>query len=268
MASAYAHITGIERRVSGLLSAGHCPVFDALARNPNGNIEEVYFKLVENRGILNELIAPRIAEHFKIPVAETYACGCPEQLLAEHMLSSRVDNDEYRRGVASVAASAVRYYGADALVKLERDLLEWKKLPQAAVFDELIMNTDRNFQNVLRLGSGNFILIDHEQALGGPENILNARAFQYPSDANYLASLVFNSGHEFTIKRMYSIAESFSDTADKLFIDEMDTLDLVAKLPSGSAEQLVVLIKQRAKRLVEFLGHHRAMNDMFALSSN
>jgi hypothetical protein len=53
-----------------------------------------------------------------------------------------------------------------AAVKTLMDtVLAWKRIKEAAAFDEWIHNRDRNLGNILYAGAGEFVLIDHGKAL-------------------------------------------------------------------------------------------------------
>lgn len=55
-----------------------------------------------------------------------------------------------------------------ALAAVRAELLASGETPHVVAFDDWIANTDRNLGNLLRLGKGRYLLIDHGHALGGP----------------------------------------------------------------------------------------------------
>ena len=269
MKAAYAHVTHIERRVSGAYSAGHCPVYEASARNPEGGLEGIYFKVVEGRGVLNELLVDEVARFLGVRVARTYACACPRSLLEKQNTPFLVKRDVWCRGIASVATPHARYNGNGIGVHLEKDLLNWPGLPRAAAFDELVLNDDRNYQNILRVAESDFVLIDHEQALGGTETQVDQDPFLCPATpgSNQLAGVVFGSQHNFTIKRAIAESYALADEIKKFVLDEPEKFDQVAGTEKGTASFLIELIQKRGESLPELLDRHKAANDLFALSS-
>jgi len=273
MTSVIAHITSIERRVSGLLSAGHWPVFEAVASNPNSKHESVYIKFAGYHGLYYELYASRLAKFLGISTAHTYLCACPGWLLEEHSLPFDISSEENKLGVASVDVNKIRFVGGGkALNKLEYDLLCWPELPMAAAFDELIVNDDRNYQNILRISDQKFKLIDHEQAFGNVRDLDKlVEAFSRRSNGNYLANLIFNSGHELTRRRLYACVEEISKKLQSLSVFDDAGLSYLEqnKLEDGYTLAMTQLIKARALKLQKFIFEHEELSQrLFKLSSN
>lgn len=273
MSSVFAYVTNIERRISGLHSAGHCPVFKAVASNPSRDHESVFVKFVDDNGLFNEIFASHLGKFLNMPTADTYLCACPTFLLEKEDLPFSISPEECKLGVASVDANKIRFTGGDkALVKLENDLLSWPDLPMAAVFDELIINDDRNYQNILRVSDQKFKLIDHEQAFGRVNQTSNLEdVFSMPSKGNYLASLILNSEYELAKRRLYKAAK---DIGEKIqLLTEISDPSLIYleknKLEDDYTDRMISLIKNRAQNLQELIHQHELSSaQLFSLSSN
>ncbi len=268
-----AYITTIERRVAGLLSAGHSPVFKAVARNQNGTDEPVFIKFIDDVGLFNEIFASELGNILRLPTVNSYLCACPSYLLKGEELPFSIPRNEFKLVVASVDANKIRFLGGNgALERLENDLLSWPDLPVAAAFDELIMNDDRNYQNILKISENRFSLIDHEQAFGRIESINKLeKIFLRSSQGNFLASLIFKSGYDLPKRKIYNVVNELSEKVQSITgIVNSDLIYLEKnKLEDGYTSSLIRSIKLRAQNLQELIHQHQLSSErLFALSSN
>jgi len=121
-----------------------------------------------NRGIVNEITGWLISKALKIPQPErAYLVQVP---MAQIPLPKAPWLKTVRREAKHYWAFATLKMPAEsAAIKFDRvdipllvdDIKTWASLPHAVALDEHIANTDRHLNNLLRLGSGNYALIDN-----------------------------------------------------------------------------------------------------------
>lgn len=130
------------------------------------------------RGLVNELIGYVLAKHDGLSVPYRAAV----LLLEDHQLSAMPAGLNPLRTMDShIVAWAVQSLGGKspyqvynysrgscaALAAVRKDFQKWKDLPAAASLDAWLLNEDRNLQNLVRLGTGNYALIDHGRVCTG-----------------------------------------------------------------------------------------------------
>lgn len=151
--------------------------------------------------------------------------------------------------------------------RLRAELQGWEHLPEVAVLDELLMNVDRTWKNLHRVAPEQFILIDHEKILGGPQWKLDAlkKRMMTASSANHIATFIAESTPGETRNRMIQIGVDYATnvefTEQSLNID-CDQLDSLCRLQPGTTAQILKLIDQRRKKLPNLLFHHLQMEQL------
>lgn len=151
------------------------PVFDALVFDPIDAIDvTVCAKLYpsedgRSRGMVNEITGwlvthamrlpqPERAFVLRVPIAELAA---PLPPWIRTLKREKVKDYWAFATVKMPAQSAAIQFNNTDLPLLVDDIRIWPELPRAVVLDEHIANTDRHLNNLLRLGKGNYALIDN-----------------------------------------------------------------------------------------------------------
>jgi len=151
--------------------------------------------------------------------------------------------------------------------KFEVELLNWRHLAQVAVYDELIFNTDRTSFNLVRINKYDYVIIDHENILGGVNWDLEQleKMLLQPSQTNHLASLITSVDNQFVVKRMVKIAQEYINrtyfTKDIFDIDF--DIESFCHLDKGVTEHILYLLEKRIKLLPELIYHHIHAGQMF-----
>lgn len=150
------------------------PVFDALVHDPVEDRDIVVcVKLYqhenkENRGMVNEITGwlithalglpqPGRAFLVNVPMAELEK---PTQPWVAELKRQAVHYWAFATIKLPAESAALQFNNAD-LPLLAEDIRRWSNLPSAIALDEHIANTDRHFNNLLRLGKANYALIDN-----------------------------------------------------------------------------------------------------------
>lgn len=266
MSGIYGYVNTVARKLRAGLSSGACETFAVIANWPNrARPVPAYFKVstpdVQQKLILNELLANRIAVLRNLPVPEACPCACRKEFLrdkgAGNCLTGR-DDSPFIAGIATLDANPHHVkQGVFPGPKLEHELLKWRHCAELSVFDELLWNVDRTYQNLLRIGSGDYVIIDHDRVLGGanwtPESLVEM--MKQPSNANQLADLIVRSQDQVTLYRMLKIAEEY---AKKFQIPEAlaNTLAIQARIDHALARLIIDLLNHRIKNLPALLASY------------
>jgi len=149
-------------------------VFDAIIHDPVSNKDvTVCVKLYpsqegKNRGMVNEITGWLIAHALNIPQpASAYLVKVPIKELAAPIpdwIKGIKKTTKHYWAFATLKlpaeSAAIRFHRAEIPLLIE-DIRRWSDLPSAVALDEHIANTDRHLNNLLRLGKGNYALIDN-----------------------------------------------------------------------------------------------------------
>jgi hypothetical protein len=246
-------------------------VFRALARLPwASNHVPVIFKIFDVRyqatAIFNELIGFHIAAFLGLPIPRDVRF-CPARANAiigpSRCLSGRDRDSEWIRGVAAVDETpwgVVQIWNRQHSQLVAAELRAWRYLAQTAVFDELIMNVDRNLYNFYRRRPHDFVLIDHAEAFGGQGWTLSqVRDRLRKPSTNYAAIFIAESTELSTQNEMMREASRF---AREIRISEKSlgltyaALDNFSQVPRGTSEEIVAFLNARMPLLPELLFHH------------
>jgi hypothetical protein len=243
-------------------SPGHVPVFYKIFRSN-----------LQNTAIFNEIFGCHLARAIGLPVpGEVGLCPCRKSLFVgpSRCLEDRDPGSPWIRGVASIDENP---RGVVQIVRpnseqFKTELLHWEHLPKAAVFDEWVLNIDRNSYNVLRTAKNSFVLIDHEMLLGGPswDRRSLSEKLRLPSSSNHLANFVAESTDQMARVEMMSIATHFAangDLSEEFLGVGFSALDAECGLAEGTTKQVVELLNQRRKRLPEFMMRHLMLGQLW-----
>lgn len=150
------------------------PVFDALVHDPvEGRDIVVCVKLYQhenkqNRGMVNEITGWLITHALGLPQpGRAFLVNVPMAELEKPMpdwVAELKRQAVHYWAFATIKlpaeSAALRFNNAD-LPLLADDIRRWTNLPSAIALDEHIANTDRHFNNLLRLSKSNYALIDN-----------------------------------------------------------------------------------------------------------
>ena len=268
-----ATVTSLEpRRASSVGSTHNSEMFRGLARLPGyARTVPVFFKVfdpgVQSKALFNEILGYQVARGRGLPVApDALVCACARSLipLPSKVITARPASlSPYIAGLGSVdanprSASQTTRYGFTP--QLVSELQSWEYLPEVAALDELLVNTDRHYQNLHRIAKGKFLVIDHEAVFGGPTWTLEGlrRQLQAPSPGNHIADFIAqHTGAEIQNRMMQAGLEwrTLDFSAKELDIVPRQ-LDSLLQLEPGTTEDIIGLLNARCARLPELLFHH------------
>jgi hypothetical protein len=128
-----------------------------------------YIKVLYGRQLVNELISVTVGRAAGLPVPEGFLLKVTANDLPESKLLAKYTGEALIFGSADVGCPSLRR----RIIKPERQILsellsKWKGWVSAAIFDELIANSDRHSGNLLAESFEQVWLIDHSYALTGP----------------------------------------------------------------------------------------------------
>lgn len=235
----------------------------------------VYFKVFNkqdtDKGLFNEILGFHLARFCGLPVPRnTFISICKRKNIIgpAKCLQGRDPAEEYICGISSVDSNVhkiTQIYEDNK--RFENELINWPKIAQVAVFDELVFNVDRTANNLIRVAKNDFILIDHEHVLGGTgwEYSKLDSLLTQPSPNNHLASLIATIDNEFITKKMLSIAQDHICKVNltKDVIDLSLNLESFCHLDKGTIGYIFELLNKRKKRLPELIYHHIQSEQMF-----
>ena len=270
----------VSRRPSSVANSNISELFHALARLPDyKNNVPVYFKIydpeIERKAFFNEIIGYQTARLFGLPVpGDVRVCACRHDLVPAHSHARSLRSSEeapYLPGLASVDANpkgVIQISGQGVSPILLNELRSWKFLTKVAALDELLLNVDRHYKNLHRIGAHKFILIDHERILDGYQwttEVLTEK-MNRASTANHIASFVTEATDAETQNRMIQMgvdyAQSLEITEQSLNI-ECAQLDSFCQLKPGTTKYVLELINARLDKLAEFLFYHVKAGQLF-----
>jgi len=136
----------------------------------------------------------------------------------------------------------------NAMRKISAELNQWSRATKTAAFDHWTGNSDRNIGNLIRMGKGSFIVLDHGQLLGGTAWMSSApdKNSIWENKLEKLIALQWEHKTKGMLAtRMYSDSSDFSST---------ESFDMIEKIISLLNEDLS---SQQQDYLKHFL-HHRA----------
>ncbi len=109
----------------------------------------------------------------------------------------------------------------DALIK---EVTAWREYPAAIVNDEIIAHTDRHLNNLIRLKSGDFALIDNGRLIS--ENSENWQLFQLNKNKQYRNLL-------------YDLLPSHTEKRKKIIENCMNSASIFAKIDAEIEKEIV-----------------------------
>lgn len=149
----------------------------------------LYIKKVTPYEMVAECVCAVIGSAVDMPVLPTYIVKDPDNLLQSGLLLGSVDAD-----IPSFKRTVNQQGNHIAIAALQ----SWQSIFEAAIFDELIVNSDRNIGNFLWDGHEAWHLIDHGRAFWSLTDKFS------PTDIvkNILADLIRVSQYDIGIARM------------------------------------------------------------------
>jgi hypothetical protein len=262
------YVQSVTRKLTYDSSGGSGETFAVLARLPGqARASPAYFKVspegVRPTFVANELLANKVALLRGLPVPETTVCVCRlDQLVCKGAtLRLNGSNDpEYIRGVASLdnVPHHLKQRHSDP-----NELMLWPYISESAVFDELMLNVDRTRDNLLRLGPRNYLLIDHEKILGGPDwtiESLGAR-IRMASRQNHIADFIVSNHNDITIRKMINIASEYAKDFQIPGQIAFEVSEMTG-LTRSILIQVIELLNARAKLLPSLISHYLRQADM------
>lgn len=272
MLKTYGYVNSVARKLRAGSSAGTCETFSVFMNWPNrARPVPAFLKLIDptlqQKLIVNELLGNRVALLRRLPVADTCPCACKEDFLrakGAHRCIVGRDGSPFVRGVASLDANP--HHPKQYIFNRERfadELLRWRHASEVAVFDELMCNGDRTHDNLLRIGQHEFLLIDHDQVLGGTGWTRESLPITLgkPTGSNHLADHIIQSQDEIACRRMMKISEEYA----KNFVIPRElskTLAIECRVPADLVEFTIELLNQRMKLLPEIIVGYMRMNQL------
>jgi hypothetical protein len=258
----YGFVNVVTRKLRAGFSSGACETFAVIMKWPNRERPvPAFFKTVElgihQKLMVNEILANKIAHLRNLPIVDTCPCACRREFLLSNGASGCLIGRESTPFVSGIASLDPNPHHVKQRLfpgpKLNDELLRWRHCQEVAVFDELICNPDRTIFNLLRIGPGEFLIIDHDQALGGTDwtpELLISRLTK-PLNANHLADLIISSQDQVGTYRLMKIAEEY--VKFQLPRSLADTLAIECQIEHDLAALIVDLLNQRMKMLPGFL---------------
>ena len=270
----------VRRRPSSVATSNVSEVFHALARLPDyTNNVPVYFKIydpeIERKAFFNEIIGYQTARLFGLPVpGDVRVCACRYHLVPAHSHARSLRSTKeshYLPGLASVDANpkgAIQISGQGVSPILLNELRSWKFLTKVAALDELLLNVDRHYKNLHRIGENKFILIDHERILAGYEWTVDTLAenMNRSSTANHIAAFVAEATDAETQNQMVQMGVDYArdlEITERSLNIECAQLDSFCQLKPGTTKYVLELMNSRLDRLAEFLFYHLKAGQLF-----
>lgn len=147
----------------------------------DGEAKRAYVKFYprQGRGLFNEVTGHLLAESLGMKVPRKVAIlFVPKEAVPSppSWMETNAEDSYPAWCCEDVASPAIKFFfrlgdvnsSAGAVYALIREELERsKQVPAIVAFDDWVANVDRNVGNLLRLGKGDYVLIDHGQILGG-----------------------------------------------------------------------------------------------------
>ena len=273
MLNTYGFVNTVVRKLKAGSSSGTCETFRVVMDWPNRSRPvPAFLKLtdppMQQKLMVNELLGNRIAKLRNLPVADTCPCACREEFLrvkgATKCIIGR-DDSPFISGIASLDANPHQlkqyiFHGP----KFADELLKWRHCAEVAVYDELMCNGDRTSHNLLRTGPHEFLLIDHDQVLGGTGWTRESLAItlRKPASSNHLADLIINeSQDEVTCRRIMKISQEY---AENFVIPRNLSKQLAAecRIPADTTDFIIDLLNQRMKLLPEIMSVYIRKNQL------
>lgn len=267
------YVQSILKKLREGKSSGVQSTYRALVRKGNKAHLPAYYKVFDAQEYelanFNELLGYEIAKHNGLPVPpDTFICACkPSMLISPSSdVAERFKDTQYISGIASIDSNPHHFTQLNySNPKFANDLLNWRHIAKAAVFDELVVNIDRNNGNLIRVREHEYVLIDHHQILeGGQWNIDKLpEILQAPSMKNDLASFIAASTDEVLKRRMIKIA---NEGINIPVISDMPCLQHYERLCGwdiGAVERILELLEVRVMRLPEFIHFHLSTGQLF-----
>lgn len=149
----------------------------ATLRHPDAGDKPFYVKIYpdlegRSRALANEITGYVLANRFglaqpptacviRAPLSKLHLAQAPRRHLWLRELARERQTYPAFCTQAMQAPTPWHHYGGAVTDALRNDLRKWPDASKAMAFDEIITNLDRNLRNLLRVGPGQYALIDH-----------------------------------------------------------------------------------------------------------
>lgn len=217
-----------------------------------------YVKVLPPTQFVTESVCAWLLQKFGVPTPEPFWIRVHKHILPGYRLWQRGENSRICFATRALPAQSLwRETKRDpsALMKLEK----WEHTLPAGIFDELVVNDDREPKNILTDGRGNYWLIDHNHAFGSvkwtPEWL---RDNAFPSFSNKLLEVLSTMTPGQRIK-LGNEVPAHCTTLTKL-LKKLPLLDISDDLPTRSAVDW--FLSKRAGRLVEMTKRHLGLGEL------
>ena len=243
---------------------------------PHGDLRvRAYVKVFppKNRGqlVYNEVIAHHVAVQCELPTAFTFPCACRPSLLRSATRATMIAglDSDFVLGVASVDCALKelkQVQSASAMVVAE--VMSWPHAAHFAVFDELLGNSDRHIDNLIRRGPRDYIPIDNEQILfGEPWFGLDLSSLEdRRCDPNILANTIAEGSDQLIRQRMLQVASRYLMMTLLTEPRGAQVLERRCSAPAGVTGRLINMLNVRRTKLPMLMQWHLRKGDLFQAS--
>ena len=144
---------------------------------PAGRVR-AYVKVMDNRQLVNELLATTLGRSLGLPVPEGYLVRVRPSDLPDSNLLAMHGTEALAFASREVSSPDLkRRVKAEGTAVIAALLTAWDDWTSAMTFDEWVANGDRHAGNILFGGPGDIWLIDHSHCFTGPNwNISDLKA--------------------------------------------------------------------------------------------
>ena len=147
----------------------------------DGEVKRAYVKFYsgQGRGLVNEVTGHLLAESLgmRVPRKVAILFVPKKDVLSPPSWMKANTEDTYPAWCCEdMASPSIKFFvglgnagssTSDGYAHIREELVKSKQTPAILAFDDWVANIDRNVGNILRLGMGDYALIDHGQISGG-----------------------------------------------------------------------------------------------------
>lgn len=256
---------------SNELFKGFAVLPDGQTRSPV--IVKVFPQQESGLRIYNEVIAHHLAVQCGLMSPYTFPCTCLASDLRRDgaAAKSRDGKSEFALGVASHDLSYKKLnQSVRSSEALEQDILLWPGCARAAVFDELVANSDRHASNLIRQGAADYRIIDHERIMFGEHwfDIEDLRDYvPRNSQGNCLAQTIAKCTDDVLRQRLRHYAQIFMREVSLSVPAVSAGIERLCHTPPGTTDRLVGMLNLRMSHLPRLIQFYFADRDLFRASS-
>ena len=148
------------------------------------------------------------------------------------------------------------------------DVMSWPDIARVAVFDELLGNVDRHYENLVRRGPRDYIPIDNERIVFGEPFFSTGLASlkERRCDPNILANTITEGTDQLMRQRMLHIARHYVMTTLLVPPPAFEMLEQRCLAPTGITNRLIEALNERRAKLPALMQWHFQRGDLFQAS--